>query len=83
MTSAWHQLYLVGKPYVLPHFSDVAFSIALYHVLLVVFVSCHSHVRHFINITNVNMHPLDDECLAPVLPGWKTNMCCLTFLMVH
>ena len=35
------------NPYVLPHFSDVAFSIALYHVLLVVFVSCHSHVRHF------------------------------------
>jgi hypothetical protein len=45
-----------------------------------------SHVTRMfgtLNITNVNMHPLDDECLAPVLPGWKTNMCCLTFLMVH
>ena len=25
----------------------------------------------------------DDECLAPVAPGWKTHLCCRTFLMLH
>jgi hypothetical protein len=36
-----------------------------------------------LNISNEKMHQDDDECLAPVAPGWKTHMCGRTFLMLH